>query len=226
MYVKLKKYQEAYAAAQRSNITKVWKAVCFACVRAKEFRMAAKCGHNVIIQPDHLEDVIQFYEKFGYEEELMLLLEQGMSLERTHNGIYTDLGILYAKYQPKRLMDHITTYISKLMIPKLIRACEKYQMWQEAVHLNANYSQQDQAVILMMEHSPTAFRHDLFSQNIIKVANHDLWYRSIIFYLEEEPMLLNDLLKLLAAKIDLTKVVQVMKRTGQIALITPFLKSV
>lgn len=59
----------------------------------------------------------------------------------------------------------------------------------------------------MMEHSPTAFRHDLFSQNIVKVANHDLWYRSIIFYLEEEPMLLNDLLKLLAAKIDLTKVV-------------------
>ena len=39
-------------------------------------------------------------------------------------------------------------------------------------------------------------------------------------------MLLNDLLKLLATKVDLTKVVQVMKRTGQIALITPFLKSV
>jgi len=39
-------------------------------------------------------------------------------------------------------------------------------------------------------------------------------------------MLLNDMLKLLSTKIDLTKAVQVMKRTGQIALITPFLKSV
>lgn len=39
-------------------------------------------------------------------------------------------------------------------------------------------------------------------------------------------MLINDLLKLLAMKIDLTKCVQVMKRTGYIALITPFLKSV
>jgi clathrin heavy chain len=78
----------------------------------------------------------------------------------------------------------------------------------------------------MMEHSPSAWRHDLFSQNIIKVANHDLWYRAIIFYLEEEPMLLNDMLKLLATKVDLTKAVQVMKRTGQIALIAPFLKSV
>jgi clathrin heavy chain len=78
----------------------------------------------------------------------------------------------------------------------------------------------------MMEHSPSSWRHDLFSQNIIKVANHDLWYRAIIFYLEEEPMLINDMLKLLATKIDVTKAVQVMKRTGQIALIAPFLKSV
>lgn len=78
----------------------------------------------------------------------------------------------------------------------------------------------------MMEHSPSSWRHDVFSQNIIKVANHDLWYRSIIFYLEEEPMLLNDLLKLLSTKIDITKAVGVMKRTGHIALISPFLKSV
>jgi len=78
----------------------------------------------------------------------------------------------------------------------------------------------------MMEHSPSSWRHDTFSQNIVKVANHDLMYRAVIFYLEEEPMLLNELLKLLANKIDITKAVQVMKRTGHIALITPFLQSV
>jgi len=44
--------------------------------------------------------------------------------------------------------------------------------------------------------------------------------------LEEEPMLLNDLLKLLAQKIDLTRTVSTMKKTGHIALITPFLESV
>jgi hypothetical protein len=48
----------------------------------------------------------------------------------------------------------------------------------------------------------------------------------MIFYLEEEPMLLNDLLKLLATKLDLAKCVSVMKKTGYIALIEPFLKSV
>jgi clathrin heavy chain len=59
----------------------------------------------------------------------------------------------------------------------------------------------------MIEHSPSAWKHDLFSQNIVKVSNHDLFYRSMIFYLEEEPLLLNDLLKLLAMKLDLNKAV-------------------
>jgi clathrin heavy chain len=56
-----------------------------------------------------------------------------MRNERTHNGIYTELGIIYAKYTPNRLMDHIRTYPTKLHIPKLIRACETYLMWAEAV---------------------------------------------------------------------------------------------
>jgi hypothetical protein len=69
----------------------------------------------------------------------------------------------------------------------------------------------------MIEHSPTAWRHDVFSQSIIKVSNHDLYYRAMIFYLEEEPMLLNDLLNMIAAKIDLAKCVSVMKKTGYIS---------
>jgi clathrin heavy chain len=146
--------------------------------------------------------------------------------ERTHNGIYTDLGILFAKYFPERLMNHIRTYSGRLHIPKLIRACEQYQMWAEAVQLHQSYDQWDQAVITMIEHSPSAFKHDIFSQNIIKVTNHDLYYKSMIFYLEEEPMLLGELLTLISAKIDLTKCVQVMKKTGYIALIEPFLRSV
>lgn len=78
----------------------------------------------------------------------------------------------------------------------------------------------------MMEHSPNAFKHEIFTQNIIKVTNYDLYYRAMIFYLEEQPMQLNDLLKLMSKNIDLVKCVQVMKRTGYIALIEPFLKSV
>lgn len=135
----LGKYQKAFEAAKRADIPKVWKTVCFSCVRAKEFKTATNCGLNIIIHPDHLEDLIQHYEKFGFYNELMDLLQLGMSHERTHNGIYTDLGILYAKYLPDKLMDHIRAYHTRLHIPKLIRACEQYHMWAEAVQLHMNY---------------------------------------------------------------------------------------
>lgn len=141
-------------------------------------------------------------------------------------GIYTELGVMYAKYDPDRLMDHIRTYAQKINIPKLIRSCAKWHMWPEAVFLYTQYEEFDNAVLSMMEHSPSCWRHDVFVQNILKVANLDLYYRALIFYLEEQPMLLNDLLKLLAMKIDLPKCVSVMRKAGHLALIEPFLKSV
>lgn len=135
----MKEYVQAYESAKKADIPKVWKAVCFACVRAKEFRTALLCGLNLVIHPDHLEDLIQHYEKFGYSAELMSLLEQGLRLERTHNGIFTELGSLYAKYTPNKLMDFIRTWTGKIHIPKLVRSCEKYHMWAEAVLLHQSY---------------------------------------------------------------------------------------
>jgi len=69
--VKLKQYPAAFEAAKKADVPKVWKEVCFACVRAKEFRTANLCGLKIIILPDHLEDLIKHYEKFGHHEELI-----------------------------------------------------------------------------------------------------------------------------------------------------------
>jgi clathrin heavy chain len=222
----LKEYQGALEAAKKANIPKVWKEVAFACIRSQEFRLAAIAGLNIVIHPDNLDDLIQYYEKYGYYKECMQLLESGLGLERSHMGIFTELGVLYAKYDPDRLMDHIRTYAQKINIPKLIRSCQKWHMWPEAVFLFSQYEEFDNSVTTMMEHSPSCWRHDLFVQNILKVANQDLYYRALIFYLEEQPMLLNDLLKLLAMKIDLPKCVSVMRKAGHLTLIEPFLKSV
>jgi clathrin heavy chain len=73
--VKLKQYSAAFEAAKKADIPRVWKEVCFACVRAKEFRTANMCAMKIIILPDHLEDLIKHYEKFGFQEELINLLE-------------------------------------------------------------------------------------------------------------------------------------------------------
>lgn len=92
--------------------------------------------------------------------------------------------------------------------------------------LHTNYDEFDNAILTMMDHAPTAWKHDLFVKNITRVANQDLFYRSIRFYLEWEPMMLTDLLKIVSGKVDLPKTVLVMRQTGHLPLVTPFLRSV
>lgn len=41
--------------------------------------------------------VSQFYQQRGFFDELIALMESGIGLERAHMGIFTELGILYAK---------------------------------------------------------------------------------------------------------------------------------
>lgn len=50
---------------------------------------------------------------------------------------------MYAKYDSARLMDFIRAYNQKVMIPRLIRECERYQMWAVTVYLHSIYDQQD-----------------------------------------------------------------------------------
>ena len=49
--------------------------------------------------------VSQFYQQRGYYDELIALMESGIGLERAHMGIFTELGILYAK---SVLSNHVT----------------------------------------------------------------------------------------------------------------------
>jgi clathrin heavy chain len=62
---------------------------------------------NIIVHPDHLEDLIKHYEEYGYPDEMMNILETGMGLDKANVAIYTELGVLYAKYTPEKLMEHI-----------------------------------------------------------------------------------------------------------------------
>lgn len=197
-----------------------------ACVEAGEFRLASIAGMNIIIHPDHLDELIRHYEEYSCPDEMISLLENGMTLERAHVGIYTELGILFAKYKPEKLMEHIRVNFQKLNVSKLLRTCERFLLWSEAVYLYSNYDEFDNAINIMIEHSPIAWNHDNFIRLIQKAANNDLYYKSVLFYLEEQPQLINELLKALTNKIDLSKLVSVMKKTGYFFVIQPFLKSV
>jgi clathrin heavy chain len=227
-HVHLAEYTAAVEAAKKANNPKTWKEVNLACVAAQEFRCAQIAGVQIIVHPDHLEELIMQYEKHGFFDELIALLDSGLSDNRAHIGMYTELGILYAKYKSDKLMDFIKLNVSgsKLNIPKLIRACERHYHWAEAVFLYVHYDEFDSAANAIMAHSGTAFVHEQFLTVMQKVSNLDLYYRAITFYLEEQPMQISGLLQTLIPKIDHARAVQQLRKAGHLALILPYLKQV
>ena len=57
----------------------------------------------------------------------------------------------------------------------------------------------------MMAHPTDAWLESLFNDIIAKVANIELYYKAIQFYLDYKPMMLNDLLLVLAPRMDHTR---------------------
>ncbi|KAA3482024.1 Clathrin heavy chain 1 [Gossypium australe] len=224
--VRLKQFQGAVDAARKANSAKTWKEVCFACVDAEEFRLAQICGLNIIIQVDDLEEVSEYYQNRGCFNELISLMESGLGLERAHMGIFTELGVLYARYRPEKLMEHIKLFSTRLNIPKLIRACDEQQHWKELTYLYIQYDEFDNAATTVMNHSPEAWDHMQFKDIIVKVASVELYYKAVHFYLQEHPDLINDMLNVLALRVDHTRVVDIMRKAGHLRLVKPYMVAV
>lgn len=224
--VKLRQFQGAVDAARKANSSKTWKEVCFACVDAEEFRLAQICGLNIIVQVDDLEEVSDYYQNRGRFDELISLMESGLGLERAHMGIFTELGILYARYRPDKLMEHIKLFSTRLNIPKLIRVCDEQQHWKELTYLYIQYDEFDNAAATIMNHSPEAWDHMQFKDVVVKVANVELYYKAVHFYLQEHPDLINDLLNVLSLRVDHTRVVDIMRKAGHLHLVKPYMVAV
>uniref|UniRef100_A0A803PWX4 Clathrin heavy chain n=1 Tax=Cannabis sativa TaxID=3483 RepID=A0A803PWX4_CANSA len=224
--VKLQQFQNAVDAARKANSTKTWKEVCFACVDAEEFRLAQICGLNIIIQVDDLEEVSEYYQNRGRFDELISLMESGLGLERAHMGIFTELGVLYARYRPEKLMEHIKLFSTRLNIPKLIRACDEQQHWKELTYLYIQYDEFDNAATTVMNHSPEAWDHMQFKDVIVKVASVELYYKAVHFYLQEHPDIINDLLNVIALRVDHARVVDIMRKAGHLRLVKPYMVAV
>ncbi|KAL1920539.1 uncharacterized protein VTP21DRAFT_916 [Calcarisporiella thermophila] len=224
--VHLGEYQAAVDGARKANNTKVWKEVNAACVERREFRLAQICGLHLIIHAEELEQLIKVYESNGYLDELIQLLEAGLGLERAHMGMFTELSILYAKYKPERMMEHLKLFWSRINIPKVIRACEEAHLWPELVFLHVHYDEYDNAATTMMEHAADAWEHASFKDIIAKASNLEICYRALRFYLDEQPLLINDLLSVLAPRLDHARVVKMFQKSDNIPLIKPYLVSV
>ncbi|KAI6093672.1 clathrin heavy chain [Hypoxylon rubiginosum] len=224
--VYLEDYQAAVECARKANNIKVWNQVHAACVAKKEFRLAKICGLNLIVDAEQLQALVKQYENEGYFDELIDLLEQGLGLERAHMGMFTELGIALSKYHPERLMEHIKLFWSRMNLPKLIRACEDANLWPELVFCYYHYDEFDNAALAVMERAQNSWEHQQFKDIVVKVANLEIYYRAINFYLEQHPSLLTDLLQALTPRIDVNRVVRMFQKSDNLPLIKPFLLNV
>lgn len=224
--VHLADYQAAVDCARKANNIKVWKEVHEACVGKKEFRLAQICGLNLIVDAEQLQALVKQYEREGYFDELINLLEQGLGLERAHMGMFTELGIALSKYHPERLMEHLKLFWSRMNLPKLIRACEEANLWPELVFCYYHYDEFDNAALAVMERPENSWEHQQFKEITVKVANLEIYYKAINFYLEQHPSLLTDLLQALTPRIDVNRVVRMFQKSDNLPLIKPFLLNV
>ena len=81
--------------------------------------------------------------------------------------------------------------------------------------LYEKYEEYDNAVQTMMTHPTVAWKEALFKDVICKVANIELYYKSLQFYLDFRPMLINDLLMVLTPRMDHTRAVNFFKKVRE-----------
>ncbi|CAE7658439.1 unnamed protein product [Symbiodinium sp. KB8] len=209
--VRLGELKEAVEAAKKANSLRTWQYVCQECVKALEFRLAQTAGLKVIVSPDHLDELVHVYEVGGHFEELIELLELGQSGEETHKGIFTELGVQYSRHQPSKLMKHVRAFTPRMNVSRMLKAVEEARAWPEAAYMHVATEEFDSAVRVMMEHSPSAFNGEQFLDIIQK----------------EEPMSLEELLRVLTPTLDHSRVVHFMRKHEQyLPLVMPYLRSV
>lgn len=211
-YVYLGDYQSAIEAARKAGNTAVWKQMHAACLNQREFKLAQIAGLAVVPHAEDLPTLIRAYEVQGYFDELLQLLDAALGLERAHMGVFTQTGIALAKYRPERLMEHLKLYWSRSNLPQLIKVAAQVHLWRELVFLYVKYDEFDNAALTIMEHATDAWDHDQFKQVLPQVANVEIYYRALTFYLEQHPLLLNDLLTVLGKRIDHGRVVRMFKK--------------
>lgn len=210
--VYLRDFNGAVEAARKAGNTSVWKQVHAACLSQREFKLAQVAGLNVVPAAEELPSLVRAYERGGHFDALLELLETSLGLERANMSIFTAAGVALAKYRPQRLMDHLKIYVGRSNVPQLIKVTKQCHLHQATVYLYTKYDEFDNAALATIEHPADAWNHDDFKALLPRVANIEILYRALTFYLEQHPLLLNDLLAALP-RVDPARVVRMFKKS-------------
>lgn len=123
-------------------------------------------------------------------------------------------------------MEHLKLFVSRINIPKVIKAAEKAHLWPELVFLYVKYDEFDNAALAMMERAADAWEHNQFKDVVVRVANVEIYYKALTFYLSEQPTILTDLLTVLIPRVDHVRVVRMFRNQDNLPLIRSYLIAV
>merc|ERR1712226_1209250 len=138
-----------------------------------------------------------------------------------HIVVHADeLEDLINYYQDRGYFEELMTLLEASL------GLERAHLWAELVFLYDKYEEYDNAVLAMMAHPTEAWRESHFKDIITKVANIELYHKAIQFYLDYKPMMLNDLLVVLAPRLDHTRAVNFFTKVNHLQLVKPYLRSV
>ena len=221
--LRLKDFAAAVEAARKANSTTTWREVTVACLDAKEMRLAQTCALNIIVHSDEICEVIAQYERRGFFDEAIALLETGITLERAHPGMFTELALLYSKHAEDKLLEFIRANYAKMQPAKVIRCTRDNQQWKALTFLYMSGQDYDHAAEVMIEHSADAWDHVELREALAKAHKTELLYRAVDFYLLEHPGLVNEFLQSLIARLDHAVVVDHARRRFLLPLVKPYL---
>ncbi|EZG81077.1 putative clathrin heavy chain [Gregarina niphandrodes] len=238
--VRLGDHVAAVETAKRAGSAKSWVDVALASIESGDWKVAHSSSLHVIEYVDHLEKVVQAYESHGRYGELINLLETGVNMGKQNIQLLTEMGICYAKYRPDKLQEFIASTTStmgsgtltsnvpsglasvscttstRLNIPRLIKVCDQERQWTCVVLLYLSYSEYDQAMNTILTHPESCWEPQQTVQVLLNVTNKDLVYKTVTFYIEEHPEMLNQLLNQIASnpvssKIDYQRLIQCLR---------------
>jgi len=132
--------------------------------------------------PGVVEELFHLYEDQGYGEQLTDLVEASFGSEYQNTGIstdtslFTELALLYVKYRPEPLMEHLKAYWKRINIPNVIRVCEEARLWVELLFLYEHNDEYDVAATIMMKQFPDAWEHSAFKQLIVEALGPETFY--------------------------------------------------
>ncbi|KIM86720.1 hypothetical protein PILCRDRAFT_4614 [Piloderma croceum F 1598] len=158
------------------------------------------CGLNIIVHAEELPTVLTIYERRGHFDEVLSLLEAGLSLERAHMG---------DKYRPGKCTAPFSNGTPQALHRpyQYSKATEHAHLWPELVFLYIKYDEFDNAALAMIECSPDAWEHNQFKDVI-------------------NQLLLTDLLTVIIPRIDHSRVVRTFRQIDHIPLICTYLIAV